>query len=86
MCLGYLSKATKWKSQMHPSHSQQAAPGLCSHMVLIIMREHQKQLFSPKETFWRHYWTGESETRAVWQGREEAAASSAWPTELLGQK
>lgn len=58
VCLGHLSKARKWKSPMHPFHPQQAEPGLCSHMVLIIPREHQKQLFSPKESFWGNCWTG----------------------------
>lgn len=75
VCLGHLSKARKWKSPMHPFHPQQAEPGLCSHMVLITPREHQKQLFSPKKTFWGNCWTGGGETRAVRQGRGEAAAS-----------
>lgn len=49
---------------MHPIHLQQAEPGLPSHMMLVVMREHQNQLFSPEEPFCSHCWTGESETKA----------------------
>ena len=57
-------KQRKQKSSMHPFHLQQADPGLPSHIVPVIMREHQKRLFSPEEPFCSNDWTGESDTKA----------------------
>lgn len=73
---------------MHPLHLQEAEPGLPSHVMPVITREHQTQLSPPEEPFCSHQSSGLGRVRQrlIGQSREEAAASAARPILLLGQQ